>query len=49
MVEIWCMYRMDIWDRIAAHRADIAEGAPKDHRRNNKLERGDALWECVNV
>lgn len=29
------MYRMDKWDRIAAHRADIAERSPKERRRIN--------------
>lgn len=34
---------VEIWDSIAAQRAEIAEGLPKDHRRNNKFKCGNAL------
>ena len=33
---------VEIWDSIAAQRAEIAEGLPKDHRGNIKFE-------CVNA
>ena len=40
MVSIWWRYggdMVEIWDSIAAQRAEIAEGLPKDHRRNKSL------------